>query len=57
MILKIVKIYWPFSDVVGRVGSFPRWFPLFNFFCLLVSTVSDFRPDIEGAVVENFFFF
>ena len=21
---------------MGRVGSLPRWFPLFNFFCLLV---------------------
>ena len=46
----------PFSGVVGSVGSLPRWFPLFNFFCLLVSSVSDFRPD-TGAVVDTFFFF
>ena len=36
MILKIVKIYLALSGVMGRVGSLPRWFPLFNFFCLLV---------------------
>ena len=35
----------PFSGVVGRVGSLPRRFPLFNF-CLLVSSVSDFHPDM-----------
>ena len=35
----------PFSGVVGRVGSLPRRFPLFNFFCLLVSSVSDFHRD------------
>ena len=35
----------PFSGVVGRVGSLPRRFPLFNFFCFLVSSVSDFHPD------------
>ena len=47
----------PFSGVVGRVGSLPRRFPLFNFFCLLVSSVSDFRPDTGGTVVDTFFFF
>ena len=31
------------------------WFPLFNFFCLLVSSVSDFCPDARGAVVDTFF--
>ena len=36
MIVKIVKIYWTFSDVGGSVGSLPRWFPLFNFFFMLV---------------------
>ena len=36
MILKIVKIYLPFSDVVGSVGLLPRRFPLFNFFFMLV---------------------
>ena len=46
-----------FSGVVGSVGSLPRWFPLFNFFCLLVSSVSEFRPDTVGAVVDTFFFF
>ena len=49
MIIKIVKnISRTFSGVVGRVGSLPRWFPLFSFFCLLVSSVSDFRPDTRG---------
>ena len=44
----------PFSGVVGRVGSLPRRFPLFNF-CLLVSSVSVFHPDTRGAVVDTFF--
>ena len=48
MSVKIVKIIWPFSDVVGSVGSLPRWFRLFNFFSLLVSSMSDFRPDTGG---------
>ena len=39
---------------MGSVGSLPRWFPLFSFFCLLVSSVSDFCPDIKGAVVDTF---
>ena len=47
----------PFSGVVGSVGSLPRRFPLFNFFCLLVSSVSDFHPDTGGAVVDAFLFF
>ena len=38
------------------MGSLPRWFPLFSFFCLLVSSVSDFHPDTRGAVVDTFFF-
>ena len=46
-----------FSGVVGSVGSLPRQFPLFSFFCLLVSSVSDFCPDTRGAVVETHFFF
>ena len=29
----------------------------FSFFCLLVSSVSDFRPDTRGAVMDTFFFF
>ena len=29
----------------------------FCFFCLLVSSVSDFRRDTKGAVVDTFFFF
>ena len=29
----------------------------FSFFCLLVSSVSDFCPDTRGAVVDTFFFF
>ena len=43
----------PFSGVVGCVGSLPRQFPLFNFLCLLVSSVSDFRLDIGRAVVDT----
>ena len=46
-----------FSGVVGSVGSLPRWFPLFSFFCLLTSSVYDFRPDTRGAEVDTFFFF
>ena len=42
---------------MGSVGSLPRQFPLFSIFCLLVSSVSDFRPDTRGAVVDTFFFF
>ena len=29
----------------------------YSFFCLLVSSVSDFCPDTKGAVVDTFFFF
>ena len=29
----------------------------FSFFCLLVSSVSDFCPDTKGVVVDTFFFF
>ena len=29
----------------------------FSLFCLLVSSVSEFRPDTKGAVVDTFFFF
>ena len=29
----------------------------FSFFCLLVSSVSDFHPDTKRAVVDTFFFF
>ena len=46
-----------FSGVVGSVGSLPRRFPLFSFFCLLVFLVSDFCPDTSGVVVDTFFFF
>ena len=46
-----------FSGVVGSVGSLPRRFPLFSFFCFLVSSVSDIHPDTKGAVVDTFFFF
>ena len=42
---------------MGSVGSLPRRFPLFSFFCLLVSSVSDFRPDTRRVVVDTFFFF
>ena len=43
----------PFSGVMSCVGSLPRRFPLFNFLCLLVSSVSDFRLDTGGAVVDT----
>ena len=43
----------PFSGVMGCVGSLPRWFPLFNFLCLLVSSVSDFHLDRGRAVVDT----
>ena len=56
MVVKIVKIFLGLSGVVGSVGSLPRRFPLFSFFCLLVSSVSDFHPDTRGAVVDTFFF-
>ena len=46
-----------FSGLVSNVESLPRRFPLFSFFCLLVSSVSDFRPDTRGAVADTFFFF
>ena len=38
---------------MGSVGSLPRRFPLFNFLCLLVSSVSDFRLDTGMAVVDT----
>ena len=43
----------PFSGVVGCVGSLPRLFPLFNFLCLLVSSVSNFHLDTGRAVVDT----
>ena len=42
---------------MGSVGSLPRWFPLFSFFCLLVSLVSDFRSDTGGRWWTLFFSF
>ena len=56
MVVNIVDISETFSGVVGSVGSLPRWFPLFSFFCLLVSSVSDFCPDTRGVVVDTCFF-
>ena len=38
---------------MGCVGSLPRRFPLFNFLCLLVSSVSDFRLDTGRAVMDT----
>ena len=29
----------------------------YSFFCLLVSSVSDFHPDTKGTVEDTFFFF
>ena len=43
----------PFSGGVGCVGSLPRQFPLFNFLCLLVSSVSDFCLDTGRAGVDT----
>ena len=37
------------SKVVGSL--------CYSFFCLLVSSVSGFRPDTKGTVEETFFFF
>ena len=41
---------------MGSAGSLPRRCPLFSFFCLLVSSVSDFCPDTRGVVVDTVFF-
>ena len=58
MDIKIVKIFLGLSLVLWAVwGSLPRWFPLFSFFCWLVSSVSDFHPDTRGTVVAHFSFF
>ena len=38
---------------MGCVGPLPRWFPLFNLLCLLVSSVSDFHLDTGRAVVDT----
>ena len=55
MDIKIVKIFLGLSLVLWAVwGSLPRWFPLFSFFCWLVSSVSDFHPDTRGVVVDTF---
>ena len=53
MTVKSKGISGPFSGVVGSVGSLPSRFPLFNFLCLLVSSVSDFRLDTGRAVVDT----
>ena len=56
MVVNIVDISETFSGVVSSVRSLPRWFPLFSFFYLLVSSVSDFCPDTRGVVVDTVFF-
>ena len=38
---------------MGCVGSLPKRFPPFNFFCLLVFSVSDFHLDTGRAVVDT----
>ena len=56
-----LKIYAP-SYVVGTnyrvliycTCHFQGGSLCFSFFCLLVSSVSDFRPDTKGAVVDTF---
>ena len=35
------------------MGSLPRQFPLFNFLCLLVSSVSDFHLDTGRVMVDT----
>ena len=35
------------------MGPLPRWFPLFNLPCLLVSSVSDFHLDTGRVVVDT----
>ena len=57
MTVKSKGISGPFSGVVGCVGSLPRRFPLFNFLCLLVSSVSDFHLDTGRVMVDYFLFF
>ena len=56
MVVNIVDISETFSGVVSSVRSLPRWFPLFSFFCLLVSSGSDFHPDTRGVVIDIFKF-
>ena len=41
---------------MSSVGSLPRWFLLFSFFCLLVTSVSDFCLDTGGQWWTLFFF-
>ena len=53
MILKIVKIYLPLLWFMGRVGSLPRWFPLFNFFCLLVFQAHQFSRAVGRGDAAN----
>ena len=58
MVVKIVKIFLGLSLVLWAVWeSPPRWFPLFSFFFLLVSSVSDFHPDTRGGGGGHFFVF
>ena len=56
MIKKIVKIFLGLSLVLWAVWvHFKGGFLCFSFFCLLVSSVSDFCPDTRRAVVYTFF--
>ena len=57
MIVKIVKIYLALSLVLWAVWGHFQGGSLFNFLCLLVSSVSDFRLDTGRAVLDTFFFF
>ena len=63
--LIFLKIYRPPSYVVSTnyrvliccTCHFQGGSLSFSFCCLLVSSVSDFRPDTRWAVVDTFFFF
>ena len=57
MIVKIVKIYLGLSLVLWAVwGHFQGGSLCLASSCFLVSSVSDFRPDTRGMVVDTFFF-
>ena len=46
---------WPITVVIYCTCHFQGGSLYFSFFCLLVSSVSDFFSDTKGAVVDTFF--
>ena len=61
--LIFLKIYRPLpmqsvltTGFLSIACSFQGGSLCYSFFCLLVSSVSDFRPDTKGMVVDTFFF-